>query len=734
MHRYGTRGTKKTEGEGNVARTKPTAPKPPAPKAAAAPKKAKTISASEFCAREFDDGYGDDSSVAGDDAAAECLEEEASDAEASDASALDDPRASAAAKKKVEAAAKALEKRTKGCAVVVKCMMARGGTTAWTLAPLDPPRTRAIPPTCVVLDEQSGVRSVGLEDLMKAAGVAGDTLGLVGGTTKKALHLKRVRVVGRSADLVELDRKEGKVVWVAELLTAAAAFVDETGLSGAGAVAAPTLAVALAPKPAAKTGEVKRAERKEAADWVLAFVALSDSERWAAAGLPSIDAAAAFRIREVLEKGDVRADAFEDLLERDVATGVYVLRPGAPLPTVADLAAFGIKAGATKKKKGAGSASHAADQMSTLATAIVEAQAQAQQQAPGGAPPFHPVAPPGYPPRAALRGPTAATATARRWATRPRTTPTRRRRRRTAAAGRRRGRAAGRAGRGARHAGADRGDRDAGAAAADAAAGAPPAACRPTAARTRTRRRSPGRPGATASARRRATARSRRRRGRSWATSRRGARGRPRRTPARRRPTSAPRRLDRRRRPRPRPRRRLRPSPLRRCRGATTTPAARPPRPTARRLRRRRGARASPGWRRRRNVAAAQSPPSGRSSRPGRARAGAENTAPPATPGARPWPAAPYSAATTPSPSRRHYHGSSRHYPAGGAPPARAAGRGAASGGADRRRRGRGCRRRRRLGAAGRGRRRRRRSLPPQGRRGEPKGPPAATSARPSLT
>jgi hypothetical protein len=398
MHRYETRGAQKTVGEGNMARTKPTAPKPPAPKAAAAPKKAKTISASEFCAREFDDGYGDDSSVAGDDAAAECLEEEASDAEASDASALDDPRASAAAKKKVEAAAKALEKRTKGCAVVVKCTMARGGTTAWTLAPLDPPRTRAIPPTCVVLDEQSGVRSVGLEDLMKAAGVAGDTLGLVGGTTKKALHLKRVRVVGRSADLVELDRKEGKVVWVAELLTAAAAFVDETGLSGAGAVAAPTLAVALAPKPAAKTGEVKRAERKEAADWVLAFVALSDSERWAAAGLPSIDAAAAFRIREVLEKGDVRADAFEDLLERDVATGVYVLRPGAPLPTVADLAAFGIKAGATKKKKGAGSASHAADQMSTLATAIVEAQAQAQQQAPGGAPPFHPVAPPGYPP------------------------------------------------------------------------------------------------------------------------------------------------------------------------------------------------------------------------------------------------------------------------------------------------------------------------------------------------
>ena len=84
--------------------------------------------------------------------------------------------------------------------------------------------------------------------------------------------------------------------------------------------------MALAPKPAAKTGEVKRAERKEAADWVLAFVALSDSERWAAAGLPSIDAAAAFRIREVLEKGDVRADAFEDLLERDVATGVYVLK------------------------------------------------------------------------------------------------------------------------------------------------------------------------------------------------------------------------------------------------------------------------------------------------------------------------------------------------------------------------------------------------------------------------
>ena len=130
---------------------------------------------------------------------------------------------------------------------------------------------------------------------MKAAGVAGDTLGLVGGTTKKALHLKRVRVVGRSADLVELDRKEGKVVWVAELLTAAAAFW-EPGLSGAGR-AAPTLAVALAPKPAAKTKEVKRAERKEAADWVLAFVALSDSERWAAAGLPSIDAAAAFGLR-----------------------------------------------------------------------------------------------------------------------------------------------------------------------------------------------------------------------------------------------------------------------------------------------------------------------------------------------------------------------------------------------------------------------------------------------------
>ena len=68
------------------------------------------------------------------------------------------------------------------------------------------------------------------------------------------------------------------------------------------------------------------------------------------AGLPSIDAAAAFRIREVLGKGDVRADAFEDLLERDARRASTWLRPGRR-PTVADLAAFGIKAGATKKKK-----------------------------------------------------------------------------------------------------------------------------------------------------------------------------------------------------------------------------------------------------------------------------------------------------------------------------------------------------------------------------------------------
>ncbi|CAH0370486.1 unnamed protein product [Pelagomonas calceolata] len=398
MHRYGTRASKTTEGEGNMARTKPTDRRPPAARAAAAPKRARTITDTEDCAGEFDDGYGDDSSAAGDDAAAEPLEEEASDAEASDAEALDDPRALAAAKKKAEAAAKALEKRTKGCAVVVKCTMARGGNS-WTLAPLDPPRTRSIPWTCVVLDEQSGVRSVRLEDLMKAADVAGDTLGLVAGATKKQLSLVRVRVVGRSADLVELDRKEGKVVWVATPATAVAAFVDETGLTSAGAVAAPTLAAALAPKPVAKTGEEKRAERKERTDWVLALSEASkDSERWAAADLPSIDPAAAFRIRELLEKDDARADVFEDLLERDVATDGFVLRPGAPLPTVDDLAALGIKGSATKKKKGVGGASHATDQMQGLATAIVKAQAQAQQQAPGGPPPFHAVAPPGYPP------------------------------------------------------------------------------------------------------------------------------------------------------------------------------------------------------------------------------------------------------------------------------------------------------------------------------------------------
>ena len=52
--------------------------------------------------------------------------------------------------------------------------------------------------------------------------------------------------------------------------------------------------------------------------------------------------------------------------------------------------------------------------------------------------------------------------------------------------------------------------------------------------------------------------------------------------------------------------------------------------------------------------------------------AGAENTAPPATPGGSGlWPAAPYSAATTPFAfSPQHYYGSSGHYPAGGAPPA----------------------------------------------------------------
>ena len=122
MHRYGTRGTKKTEGEGNVARTKPTAPKPPAPKAAAAPKRpersppANSARASSTTA------------TATTQASRATTPRRSASKRRRPTPRRPAPRlpAASAAKKKVEAAAKALEKRTKGCAVVVKCTMARG--------------------------------------------------------------------------------------------------------------------------------------------------------------------------------------------------------------------------------------------------------------------------------------------------------------------------------------------------------------------------------------------------------------------------------------------------------------------------------------------------------------------------------------------------------------------------------------------------------------------------------